>query len=212
MTNRRPRGTPVSIQQRVHLFLRLYDELKKEPYAKNGEISISFTIGGSGEAISTNTQRQEFRSYIVLFRQFISPDDNCYIDTILRRLPMHVDDSALRARLSAAMDQWKAANGIWSPLAPLSLGAFASGRATADLYLNGGVFHSDLHLSEVWDAVGPDKQRFIEYHFRQYEAKVRLVVIELKKVIDEAKAGGLLRDDPLDLSHRDHRNRETASV
>lgn len=197
--HRGPRAD-VTIQQRVHLFRRLYEELKKEPYAKGGEISISFTLGGSGDAITTNTQRQEFRSYLVLFRQLISPDDNVYLESILRVLPRHVDDAALRDRLGKAMDAWKAANGIPSPLAPLSMGEFASGRETARLYLYGGVFHSDVRLSAIWDAIGPDKQRFVEYQFRQYEGRVRNVLIELKKVLDEASAAGVLRDEPLDLT------------
>lgn len=188
-----------TIQQKVHLFLRLYAELKKEPYSQGGEISISFKFGGPGEGIETNTQRQEFRSYLVLFRQLISENDNCYLETILRVLPRHVDDATLRDRLGVAMDDWKAANGIPSPLAVLSLGEFAAGKETARLYLYGGVFHSDLRLSDVWDAIGEDQQRFIEYQFRQFEGKVRNVVIELKKVIDEAREAGVRRDEPLDL-------------
>jgi hypothetical protein len=62
------------------------------------------------------------------------------------------------------------------------------------------VFHSDLRLSQVWDAIGPDQQRFVEYQFRQYEGRVRDVVIELKKVIDEAREANVLRDQPLDLN------------
>jgi hypothetical protein len=79
------------------------------------------------------------------------------------------------------------------------LGEFASGRATARLYLYGGVFHSDVRLSAIWDAIGPDQQRFVEYQFRQYEGRVRDVVIEVKKIIDEAHEAGVLRDRPLDL-------------
>lgn len=201
MPNRRARAADVPIQARVHLFRRLYEELKKEPYAKGGPISITFRMGADSEVdvIETNTQRQEFRSYVVLFRQLISPDDNCYLETILRILPRHVDDVALRERLGQAMAAWKAANGIQSPLAVLSLGEFASGRDTARLYLNGGVFHSDLRLSQIWDAIGPDKQRFIEYEFRQYEGRVRNVFIELKKVLDEARDAKVLRDEPLTL-------------
>jgi len=104
-------------------------------------------------------------------------------------LPRHIDDEALRARLGIAMDQWKVANGITSPLAPMVLGEFAAGRDMARLYLNGGVFHSDLRLSAIWDRIGPDQQQFVEYQFRQYEGRVRLVVIELKKILDAA-------DDP----------------
>jgi hypothetical protein len=65
VANRRPKSSvDVTIQQRVHLFLRLYAELRKEPYSQAAEISISFKFGGTGDAIETNTQRQEFRSYL----------------------------------------------------------------------------------------------------------------------------------------------------
>lgn len=210
MARNRGRRADVTIQQRIHLFRRLYEELKKEPYAKGGEISISFTLGGRGDAITTNTQRQEFRSYLVLFRQLISPDDNVYLEAILRVLPRHIDDAALRERLGKAMDAWKFANGIPSPLAVLSMGDFASGRETARLYLYGGVFHSDVGLSQVWDAIGPDQQRFVEYQFRQYEGRVRNVIIELKKVLDEARDAGALRDNPLALVG--HRSGSTTRV
>lgn len=201
MPNRRRKAAAsVTIQQRVGLFLRLYAELKKEPYAQGGEISITFTFGGPGDSIETNTQRQEFRAYLVLFRQLINQDDNVYLGAILRQLPRHVDDVDLRARLSRASDAWKKANGVQSAIAQLALGEFAAGRETARLYLNGGVFHSDLRLSAVWDAFGPDQQRLIEYEFRQFEGRVRLAVIELKKVIDEARAASVLREDPIDLT------------
>jgi hypothetical protein len=114
-------------------------------------------------------------------------------------LPRHIDDEALRARLGIAMDQWKVANGITSPLAPMVLGEFAAGRDMARLYLNGGVFHSDLRLSAIWDRIGPDQQQFVEYQFRQYEGRVRLVVIELKRILDAAAEAGALRKDPMDL-------------
>ncbi len=199
MARRRRQPTGLTLQRRLHLFLRLYGEMKKEPYSQGGEISITFSFGGAADRIETNTPPQEFRSYLVLFRQLISPNDPVYLPTILRSLPRHVRDPDLRIRLGAALGVWKAANGIPSPLAPLILGSFAAGSETARLYLNGGVFHSDPALSDVWDAIGPDQQRFVEHQFRQYEGRIRDVVVELKRVIDEASATGGLSDEPLDL-------------
>jgi len=198
----RRRSHAIPIQRRIHLFERLYADLKaNEPYAKGGEISISFTVSRDPDRdfIETNTNRQELRSYLTGFRQFISPDDPVYLGTILHVLPRHIDDVELRARLSRAMDAWKAALGIPSVFAPIALGPYAAGSETARLYLYGGVFHSDPDLSDVWDAIGPDQQRFIEYQFRQFEGKVRLVFIEVRQVIVAAREGGFLRDEPLDL-------------
>jgi hypothetical protein len=196
----RRQKTEIPIQRRVHLFERLYADLKaNEPYAQGGEISIKFTVGRDRNRIETNTDRQKLRSYLTGFRQLISPDDAVYLPTILRLLPRHVADTGLRARLSAALDRWKAAQAVWSPLAPLTLGPYASGKETARLYLYGHVFHSDPELSDVWDAIDEDQQQVFEWAFRQYEGKVRNVFIELKLVIVAAREGGHLRDERLDL-------------
>jgi hypothetical protein len=161
-------------------------------------MSITFTMGGERDTIETDVQRQEWQSYLTRFRQLISENDNTNLETILRVLPRHVDDAALRERLGKALDRLKAANGITSPLAALSMGEFASGRALARLYLNSGLSHSNVRMSAIWDSLGPDRQRSFEYQFRMYEGRVREVLIELKKIIDEAREAGVLRDEPID--------------
>ena len=198
--SRRGRRAEIAIQRRVHLFERLYADMKaNEPYSKGGDISITFSDVDGGR-IETNVNRQELRSFLLCFRQLVSDGDPVYLPRILRLLPRHIDDTGLRERLGRALDAWKAAQGIPSVLAPLTLGPYASGRETARLYLNGGVFHSDPDLSDVWDALGEDQQRFVEHAFRLYEAKVRDVFIELKRVIEAARAAGALRDEPVELA------------
>ena len=72
MAARRGKQQPgLTIQQRVRLFLRLYAEMKKEPYSQGGEVSVSVTFSGGNTSVTTNTQRQEFRSYLTLFRQLM---------------------------------------------------------------------------------------------------------------------------------------------
>lgn len=200
---RRAKQAEIPIQRRIHLFERLYADMKKEPYAQGGEISITFSLGGQNDRIETNVNRQELRSYLTCFRQLISDGDPVFLPRILRLLPRHVEDAALRERLGRALDAWDAAQGLPSALAPMTLGPYASGRETARLYLNGGIFHSDPDLSDVWDSLGEDRQRFVEHAFRQFEGKVRDVFIELKRVIEAARDGGHLRDEPLDLATPD---------
>lgn len=201
---RRPKQAQIPIQQRVHLFERLYADLKaNEPYVQVTTAQITFTLGGRQDRIETDVNRQELRSYLTGFRQLISNDDPVFLPLILRLLPRHVDDPELRDRLGRALDSWKAAQGMPSAFAPLVMGPYASGRETARLYMNGGVFHSDPELSDVWDAIGEDQQRFVEHAFRQYEGMVRIVFIELKRVIEAEREGGHLRDEPLDLATTD---------
>ena len=89
---RRSKASQIPIQRRVHLFERLYADLKKEPYAQAIEMSISFSIGGDKDLIETNVNRQELRSYLTGFRQLISDDDPVFLPRILRLLPRHIDD------------------------------------------------------------------------------------------------------------------------
>ena len=43
MAHRRKATADITIQQRVGLFLRLYAELKKEPYSQRTQMSITFS-------------------------------------------------------------------------------------------------------------------------------------------------------------------------
>jgi hypothetical protein len=188
---------------RVHLFERLYAALKASAYNKRTEIGISFKFGPSDpdKAIEDDLpDHEEFVAFLARFQQLIKPNDEVYLPKLLGDLPRHIDNAELRERLHKTSDAFKAAQGVQSPLAALALGPFAAGEKVAKLYLHGGIFHSDPAMSEWWDRIGPNNQQMIQYEFRQYENRVRLVVIELKKVIDAAREGGHLRDKPLDLT------------
>ncbi len=199
---RRGKRLDIEMSRRVHLFERLYADLKENPYSQRTELTITFNFAAhpGWNSITTNLDdRYVWESYLIRFRQLISADDPVYLEGILRILPRYVDDEGLRRRLGSALDSWKAAQRIPALEAPLSLGTFASGRETARLYLNGGIFHSDPDLSDIWDALTQDQRRFVEHAFRSYEFKVRNVIIELKRVIERARDEALLRDRPLDL-------------
>src|SRR5436190_8784943 len=112
MTRRSPKGE-IAILRRIHLFERLYADMKEnEPYSQVGSTSITFTIGGPAEGITTDVNRQELRSYLLAFRQLISGDNPVFLPRLLRLLVRHVDDAELRERLGRALDAWKAAQGF----------------------------------------------------------------------------------------------------
>jgi hypothetical protein len=198
---RRRKQLEIPIQRRVHLFLRLYAALKANPYSQQTELSIAFSFGRNPDQhrIETNKPDQYvFESFMARFQQLIKNDDPVFLPKILNALPRHIDNAELRERLRKARQMWTAAEGVPSPIAPLVLGAFASGHNLARLYLHGGVFHSDPELSDIWDGLTANDQEFVMHAFRTYEGRVRDIIVELKKVIDEARGGGYLRDEALD--------------
>jgi len=71
--------------------------------------------------------QQHPESYLTRFRQLVNPGDHAYLDDLLRLLPRHVADTGLRMRLVDARRAWKAAQGVPSAAAQLSLGPFAPG-------------------------------------------------------------------------------------
>ena len=197
---RKHRGIP--IQRRVHLFLRLYAALKANPYSQRTQLRITFSGGRNPTQDRVETDKPDqyvFESFMARFQQLIKDDDPVFLPSILNELPRHIDSAELRERLFQARRLWKAAEGVPSPIAPLVLGPFASGHKLARLYLHGGIFHSDPELSDTWDALGPNDREFVIYAFMTYEGRVRDIIVELKKVIDEAREGGYLRDEPLDI-------------
>jgi hypothetical protein len=199
---RKAKRPPISIQHRMHLFERLYAQLKASKYNDRKQIAISFKFGASDpdKAIEDDLpDHDEFVAYLARFQQLIKPNDECYLPKLLGELPRHIDNQKLRDRLHRASDAFKAAQGVHSPLAAVALGPFAAGEELAKLYLHGGIFHSDPAMSEWWDRIGPNNQQTVQYEFRMYESRVRNVVIELKKIITAARDGGHLRDQPLDL-------------
>jgi hypothetical protein len=77
----RKKQAEIPIQRRVHLFERLYADLKaNEPYAQVTTAKITFTMGGSRDRIETDVNRQELRSYLTGFpglapdRDFVAPE------------------------------------------------------------------------------------------------------------------------------------------
>src|ERR1700674_3082308 len=200
--SRGQRHREVPIQRRVHLFLRLYAALKANPYSQQAELSITFSYGrGAGQTrVETDKpDRYVFESFMARLQQLIKDGEPVFLPKILNDLPRRIDNPELRARLAKARQLWTAAEGVPSPIAPLVLGRFASGHNLARLYLHGGVFHSDPDLSDVWDGLTADDQEFVMHAFRSYEGRVRAIIVGLKEVIDEAREGGFLRDEPLDL-------------
>lgn len=195
-------GKSTPIQRRVYLFERLYAEMKaNEPYARGGELSITFSLGADpfDDKVETNKpDRHQFRSYLVAFRQFISPGDAVFLGALLGDLTPHVHDTGLRKRLRRATGAWNTVQEAASIPGQLTLGQFAPGRKLARLYLYGGIFHSDPTLVAIWDSLAPNDREFEEWAFRQYDGEVREVIVELKRVVEEARAGGYLRDDQVD--------------
>lgn len=189
-----------AIQHRIALFEALYEDVKaNEPHAQASHQTLTINIGPGFEMKAELPNRQEFHSYLTKFRQFISPDEPTFIGYLFRNLPRHIDNPELRARLRTARKAWVAAEGVgWLPL-QLN-GLLVTGRGVARLYLNGHVFHSDTELATAWHSMPLQLQQLVQYRFHMYEGEVRDALIELRMVIREAREGGYLRDEPLDLS------------
>lgn len=212
MANRRPLQTSLPIRRRIELFERVYADLKANPYGQAADVAITYSVYSDRIEVSINIEDEHaFVSYLTSFRQMISPDDEVCLHHMLRELPRHIDDAGLRLRLREARRAWKAAQGIQAQVEPLAaltdfllaprvvLADFPTARDLAGLYLNGRIFHNNPELSDKWESLPPQYKAFVKHQFRIFDSKVREVIIEVRKVISEAREKGVLTDDPLDL-------------
>ena len=198
--SRSQRVVEMPIRRRIELFERVYADLKANPYRQAQDAAITFNVFGDHTEVSTNLDDEHvWISFLTGFRQMISSDDHSSLNHVLRELPPHIDDAGLRQRLREARRAWKAAQGVPSQFAPLVLGDFAAGRDLVRLYLYGGRLHTDPELSDHWQAMTPNERTFVKYQVRVYESKVRNVIVEVHKVINEALDKNVLTDEPLDL-------------
>ena len=131
-------------------------------------------------------------AYLARFQQLIKPTTSANYRSSSVNCRATSTNAELRELLHRASDDFKAAQGVQSPLAAVAPGPFAAGSQLAKLYLHGGIFHGDAEMSEWWDRIGPNNRQMIQYEFRMYESRVRNVVVELKKVIEAGREGGRL--------------------
>jgi hypothetical protein len=200
---RRRKHPPPTMHNRVVLFLRLYEQMKANPFGREQKITLRVTFGGPEQGAEVlGVDKHPFESYLARFRQLIMPGDPVYLGVLLSLLPGHVADDGLRQRLAAARHEWKAAQGvIVSKYAPMMLGRSAAGYEVARLYLYGsGLMHSDPELAPIWERLDEMKRQLITWQFHHYEARVRKVANDLHHILREAAKGGHWRDDPIDLS------------
>jgi len=188
-----------ALGHRVVMFMRLYDRLRDEPYPKDTVIEWSMSVGRDGAKTDINTDPTEWKSYLVLFRQLISPRDSLYLAPLRRDLGPCIKHHELRRRLACARRAWLDAHKPSFP-AVLTLGEYGYPKKMNRLYLYGGLFHSDPKMSEVWARLDPGTQKTIEWAFRNYEGKVRQVVVNLRSIVNESGEKGVL--DVPGLTHR----------
>ena len=114
----------VPLGHRIILLLRLYDRLKAEPYGKDTQVKLSVSFGGpDGGKTEVNTDPTEWKSYLVLFRQLVSPNDSVYLGDLVRDLGSCIKDRELRLRLACARRAWVNAHHPSLP-AVLTLGEY----------------------------------------------------------------------------------------
>lgn len=143
--------------------------------------------------------REQWRSYLIQFRQFLNTNDPPHVGTLLRQVPRYIDDAVLRDRVGQAHALWREAQGPGWPQFELD-GEVLTGAEVATLYLNGGMFHSDPELTARWNALSPQYRDVYQYKLMFFVNDVRTAVVALRDVLREARAGGQLRREPLDLT------------
>lgn len=143
MGSRGSRNQQHSLQDRLKLFLERASQLSDSDYVKQGMSAEIKIIGDSNDSSSSNKPEEEqIRSFLLIFRHFISDSEPVFVYRILNDAYISLNDenykkafSEIRERLKHTMEHGPFGMTLDNEeLTPVH---------ALDLWINGYYFHSD---------------------------------------------------------------------
>jgi hypothetical protein len=163
-------------------------ELRESELLKETDsIKLTMTFNESGlQSTIKQPEDTNLRAYLTIFRQFILKRELTNMDNIYELCQAHLKDDRLKGNLAKSQELWhNAFNRATSRM--VYNGRILSPEEVTDLFLYGGMFHSD-----------PDKERFLkallphEYNIFRWQF-LELITRASKQIfyVDNVIVGGL---------------------
>jgi hypothetical protein len=153
--------TPLAPSDAFDLFVEKAKELASRRLIQDGfETGLVIRAGGA-EGLSVEQpepDEEDFRSFLLALRPFISKGEAIYIDRIYNLIETNVSDPALRAAARSSRETLKAAaSGAEFKINDIDPAEIA------DLFIKGRLFHSDPASRATLDALSEDTEQLYLY-------------------------------------------------
>ncbi len=148
MKRNKSRSKILKVEKRLQIFLERSKELSELEYLKDGITCEILIVGDTKSKTSTEkTDEEHIRSFMLLFRHFISDSEPVFINRIFNDTCRYLTDSALIEKVKEAKDQWKHDMDL-GPFGMSMDGEDLTPEHAIDIWINGHYFHSDFEKHE----------------------------------------------------------------
>jgi len=137
----------LTVRQRLGLFIARSEELQVLRLVKQG-MKASYNLkwdADDGKLVRTSNEpdEEDFRSFLLLFRQFISNDEPIFINKVFNDCECYLMDEKIKEELRQTRAEW---NHIFKKMSDFEMiidGKSFSSEYALDLWINGHYFHND---------------------------------------------------------------------
>jgi hypothetical protein len=174
----------LTVREQLELFVERARQLWDSRVRREGlKVSVRMKWAAEDELLRTTMEEpdaEDFRSYLLTFRQFISEGEPLYLHKIYNLCHQHITDDKCREYLAEARKEWQQICNTSDTGLTLTLNSVVLLPAdVADLWINGHYFHND-----------PEKMRTLKglESYLYYSSRTIFLdyVIETSKVIFHA--------------------------
>jgi len=134
-------------KQRLELFIKRTEELLNLRYVNNG-MGSKINLKWNAEDMKMTNEieepdKEELRSFLLLFRQFISNDEPIFINRIFNDCEKCLIDDSIKKEVRELRNIWEKIFRKLSPLVIVIDGKRLTSEYVLDLWINGDYFHND---------------------------------------------------------------------
>lgn len=174
--------------ERLELFVKKVDELANTNIAKKG-FNIEYTMQGGKDRPAESKLQQpdetDVKEYLLTFRQFISEDEDIYLNRIFNICHRHIVNDEVKKHLAKArqiFEGMKKNNGLSITVNNVQLTSLY----ITDMYINGKYFHNDIDYQTEIDKMDLVTADVVRFEFLSYVESVTRIIIYVRGAISHA--------------------------
>jgi hypothetical protein len=163
----------------LKLFVKRAEELRTSTFIQKGFVpSLQVERSGTAPAntIISEPDENDFRSFLLTYRQFISNKEPIYIYKVFKLCGKHITDPTGRRLFASARGKWKALE-RGGTLQLVENGRKIPSTEIQDLWINGYYFHNDPDKSRRLNTLSNGFQKAFRYQFLAHVYEATRVIL-----------------------------------
>jgi hypothetical protein len=191
--------TSEEVLGRLNLFVKRTAELKSRRMLKSEKHwTIKFRSDAENNSFGFHIDgpdEEDFRSFLLIFRQFISPSEPIYIRRIFNDCIRNLPDCDLRSYIIQVQHAWNE-RVTAGPMAIVIGGRKITPEYGLDLFINGDYFHNDQGKAEVIKVLSVETLQMLRLAMQIAIPDLVDIIVYTSRVIEKALSNCLFESQP----------------